>query len=414
MGGTMRAIIAVILLLVIWGCSDDDKTVTPDPPDELVDTVAPFIVSTCPADGDTGVDVSACIYCIFSEPVDSLCIARWSFYLSEDVPGNFSCRGCTAVFDPAYNLDYLKTYMVTVTKAVKDTAGNCMTDEYNWSFTTISSPQVIAVSPADSDIGVPLDVVITATFSKKMDATTITPESFRMDNNVTGTVVYEDSTATLIPDDSLEYNRIYTTTLTKMITDIEGNPLDSVYTWTFAVVRVPLMPLAVGNRWIYRVREYDTDGNPKADYFDMTKIEKTEYRGSAIWYVDNKSRSYVNYYNGLWRLGIFDDPYLFAQFPGTANIGYLGDPGWAFFNMRERINIIDTRLPVTVEAGHYSCYKYCSYTEDRFEFYHYYAPNVGLVMYEVYQNLPMKSWPVLIERRSLIGFDFIKSPNALY
>jgi hypothetical protein len=410
----VRAIIATVIIFFIWGCASEDKTVTPAPPDDTGDTTAPIIMSTCPADGDTGVDVSSCIYCTFSEPIDTTCIARWSFYLDQDISGHFSCDSCIAGFDPAYNLDYGRTYIVTITKGVKDTAGNCLANEYCWSFTTTFAPQIISVSPLDGDSNVPLDAVITATFSKTMDASTITTSSFMLGNGVAGTVVYHDSTATFIPDDSLDYNRIYTATLTKLITDTDGNPLESNYSWSFAVVNVPLMPLAVGNQWAYKIEKYDAAGNQTDVSYDLTRISHIRDTVGLVWYGDNHSQYYCNREDGLWRIGVFDHPYLFAQFPGNAHTGYGGDPGWVYFGLVEHIIIEETRCPVTVEAGSFSCYKYCSYMGDRFRFYHYYAPGVGLVLYEIYQFMPLKSWPILIERRSLFGYDLIDDPDVLY
>jgi hypothetical protein len=339
-------------------------------------------------------------------------IARWSFYLDADVAGTFSCSTCTAAFQPFYNLAYNRTYTATMAWCVTDTAGNELGKDYSWSFTTGHPPEVIDCFPPDGAIEVPQDVVISATFSRPMDPVTITPLTFRLDNGMTGNVTYDGMTATFTPDDSLQYCRTYTAALFKAITDEDGYPLASTYTWSFTTIWLQIMPLDVGNRWVYRVEKFDTDGILIADYPDTVLIETTELIDGITWSVDNRANRYADSVTGLHKIGLFGQPYLLAKFPAEEGTGYIGDPAWEEMGLREYISVASCDWPVSVEAGDFHCYQYKSWIEDRFEYYNYYAPEVGLVMYELYQNYPMKSWPVLIERRSLTGYSIAAAENS--
>src|SRR5665811_508506 len=52
--------------------------------------------------------------------------------------------------------------------------GNALQTAYVWTFTTGVSPTVISTNPANLATGIPLDRVITATFSTAMDSLTVT------------------------------------------------------------------------------------------------------------------------------------------------------------------------------------------------------------------------------------------------
>ncbi|MDH5696168.1 MAG: Ig-like domain-containing protein [Dehalococcoidia bacterium] len=97
-------------------------------------------------------------------------------------------------------------------------------------------PTISSVSPENGATDVPIDTVVTATFSEPMDNSTITTESFTLAGRaVLGNVTYDSDTytATFTPDADLEYNHEYTAMLTIAITDVAGNPLAADYSWSF-------------------------------------------------------------------------------------------------------------------------------------------------------------------------------------
>jgi hypothetical protein len=98
------------------------------------------------------------------------------------------------------------------------------------------APQVTATTPEDAATDVPLDTLITATFSKRMDVTTINMDSFKVDPAVPGGVNYDPSTqtATFEPNKTdLDPATVYTVTITTAAKDEDGYPLTSDYVWSF-------------------------------------------------------------------------------------------------------------------------------------------------------------------------------------
>jgi hypothetical protein len=105
-----------------------------------------------------------------------------------------------------------------------------------------TSPTVVSTSPVNGAKGVPINTVVTATFSEPMDSSTITVDSFTLAGSaVSGTVTYNSYTYTAIftPDTSLDYEHEYTATLSTAITDEAGNPLAEPYTWNFTTEEAP-------------------------------------------------------------------------------------------------------------------------------------------------------------------------------
>jgi YVTN family beta-propeller protein len=95
-------------------------------------------------------------------------------------------------------------------------------------------PVVISTTPASGATTVSTNTLITATFSKDMDATTITAGTFTV-SGVAGAVSYNATTrtATFTPSTTLSDSITYTATVTTGVKDTKGNSLASDFTWTF-------------------------------------------------------------------------------------------------------------------------------------------------------------------------------------
>ncbi|MBW2311113.1 MAG: Ig-like domain-containing protein [Deltaproteobacteria bacterium] len=103
-------------------------------------------------------------------------------------------------------------------------------------------PTVSSTTPADNTTDVAVDTAITAIFSEEMDSSTITTDTFTVNNgssNIAGTVAYSDKTATFTPTNDLENNTAYTATITTGAKDLAGNALAADYTWSFTTVAGP-------------------------------------------------------------------------------------------------------------------------------------------------------------------------------
>jgi predicted CxxxxCH...CXXCH cytochrome family protein len=120
-------------------------------PDFTVDTSAPSVTTTSPADTDTGVALDSNVTINFANgPID--CATVDTANITSDSPGwTFSSCGATqAVFTTSGQANNT-TYNVNVTTAVADQAGNALSAAYPFSYTTASlanqAPTDITLSP---------------------------------------------------------------------------------------------------------------------------------------------------------------------------------------------------------------------------------------------------------------------------
>jgi hypothetical protein len=95
---------------------------------------------------------------------------------------------------------------------------------------------VSSANPGDAAIGVALNQKIAATFSKPMNASTITASTFTLmqgTSSVPGVVSYSGTTATFAPASNFAPNTLYTATITTGAKDLSGIALSSDKVWSF-------------------------------------------------------------------------------------------------------------------------------------------------------------------------------------
>ena len=148
---------------------------------------------------------------------------------------------------PSQPLASFTTYTATISggsSGVTDLVGNPLATTVVWSFTTLDTtpPVVTVTSPASGATGVSGSTVVTATFSKAIDPTTMTTATFTLTNpsnvSVTATVSYNPATktATLTPTLTLSAATTYTASLTggsSGVKDLLGNALAATLSWSF-------------------------------------------------------------------------------------------------------------------------------------------------------------------------------------
>ncbi|MEJ2098131.1 MAG: Ig-like domain-containing protein, partial [Deltaproteobacteria bacterium] len=102
------------------------------------DTTAPEIVSTSPADSATGVAIASTVSVTFSEDMDASTITAASFSIDNGVTGsvNYSSSTRMATFTPSVDLSANTTYTATISASCTDAAGNGLSANYSWTFTT--------------------------------------------------------------------------------------------------------------------------------------------------------------------------------------------------------------------------------------------------------------------------------------
>jgi hypothetical protein len=174
--------------------------------------------------------------------MDAATINASTFTLSNGlipVTGSINYSGVVATFTPDTPLSFGTLYTATITDGAKDVEGNALAADYTWEFTTVEAPVqpvVINTDPEDEATGVALDKVISATFSKIMDAATINAFSFIVMNGlipVTGSINYSGVEATFTPNTPLLPGTSYTATITTGAEDLGGNAMAANYEWSF-------------------------------------------------------------------------------------------------------------------------------------------------------------------------------------
>mgnify|MGYP006185082181 FL=1 len=229
-------ILALVTLVLFQSCSDDEQV--------AVSGLCPLVISTIPANGATNVPLDQIISVTFNIPMRTSTITNATFTVEGLVPiaGTITFEenvsGTTAKFTPNSVLLENTTYTGRIKTNVKDQDGNALQIAYVWNFTTgtIIRPIVVATDPIDDATGVPLNKIITATFSEAMNPFSITNATFSLKNGATEVPVtfdYFGSVVTFKPTVNLLPNTIYTVTLSNGVQNLSGVSMVSDYVWSF-------------------------------------------------------------------------------------------------------------------------------------------------------------------------------------
>ncbi len=210
-----------------------------------IDQTAPTVVSTTPAASAVNILPTATITAILSEPLDAASITNTSVFLQNGivpVPATLSYTpgSTTITLTPSSPLSEKTLYTVTLkgglgSDRILDAAGNALSADYVWSFTTgdFTAPTVVSATPANNAINVLTTATITAIVSEPLDAASVTSTSVLLNNGVItvpATLGYTpgSTTITLTPLSPLSEKTVYTVTLkggvgADRILDVAGN-----------------------------------------------------------------------------------------------------------------------------------------------------------------------------------------------
>ena len=168
----------------------------------------PTVVSTIPANLATAVAVNTPISATFSVAMNPATITGTTFKVTGPgataVAGAVAYAGDTATFTPTTILANSTLFTATITTGAQDTTGAPLAANFVWTFTTAPPPAVVPPTvPASNAVAVAEGVVLSATFSVPMEASTINTTTFTLTGPgvtpVTGAVNYSGSTATFTP-----------------------------------------------------------------------------------------------------------------------------------------------------------------------------------------------------------------------
>ncbi len=213
----------------------------------------PTVISTVPVDGATSVPINQALSATFSAAMTPATIDTTTFTLAETTSGTavtgtvtYVPAGSVATFTPTASLAPTTEYTATITTGAKNLAGTGLASNYVWTFTTaalpiVVPPTVVSTIPLDLATDVPLNQVVSATFSKAMNPATISSATFTLTAPgtppvaVPGLVAYAavGNTLTFTPAANLAPSTLFTATITTGAQDLTGTPLASNYVWTF-------------------------------------------------------------------------------------------------------------------------------------------------------------------------------------
>ncbi|HWR82616.1 MAG TPA: Ig-like domain-containing protein [Candidatus Deferrimicrobium sp.] len=101
------------------------------------------------------------------------------------------------------------------------------------------SPDVVWTYPESGATNVSATDTIVVGFSKDMDPSSLTTETFQMRPGVPGKVTSSGMVATFVPSGSLAFGSLYTVTITTAARDTEGRKLKLPYSWSFTTKPPP-------------------------------------------------------------------------------------------------------------------------------------------------------------------------------
>jgi len=216
------------------------------------DLTPPTVISTDPTNNATGVAPDKRIAATFSEAMDPSSITTATVSLTGlggvSVTGtvSYAAIGDSLTFTPSSDLASNTTFTVTIkggATGAKDLAGNALTSNYVWIFTTadVTPPTVVFTDPTCGSSGVSTNKKIAVTFSKAMNQATITTATFTVTGPggapVPGTVTYVAASNTaILTTANFASESAYTYTIqggASGVKDLAGNSLASDFVCGF-------------------------------------------------------------------------------------------------------------------------------------------------------------------------------------
>src|SRR6266849_4531085 len=245
------SLVAFMLVALVAGCRDLDKNANAGNPSDPL--TPPRVTSVTPPDGSTlAFAGTAFITATFSKAMNPATINTSTFILTSggaNVSGQVTYVAATniATFTPSASLA-AGTFAATITTGANDTFGNALTANFVWSFRT-GVPTIVSTVPASGATVVPVNTLVSGTFSEVMNGTTINAATFTLTGPgatpVAGTVTYAGSTATFTPAAVLANGTLFTATITTGAKDPAGVPIAANFVWTFTTAATAAPPTVI-------------------------------------------------------------------------------------------------------------------------------------------------------------------------
>ncbi len=211
----------------------------------------PTVIATVPVNGATAIPINQALSATFSVAMTPATIDTTTFTLKATTSGTavtgtvvYVAAGSTATFSPTSNLAPTTEYTATITTGAEGLTGTALASNYVWTFTTAAlpiavPPTVVSTIPVDLATNVPLNQIVSATFSEPMNPSTINSSTYSLTGPgataVSGLVAYAavGNTLTFTPTSNLAPSTTFTATITSGAQNLAGTSLANKYVWTF-------------------------------------------------------------------------------------------------------------------------------------------------------------------------------------
>jgi len=233
----IKLFISINIFIILTSCSgSSDNNTLP-----ASDTTLPTIVSTVPIDGDIDILDSTSIQFIFSKDMNKQSVEA-GFVIDSGVTGTviYDETNRTATFNAdSSTIVGDKIYSVILRNTIKDLAGNFIkgnqvNGDYSWSFTTLDNvrPTIVTRRPDNDPKGInPIAANrnIEVNFSEELSKLSLDGNfTVKSENSLTplqGIFTVNGSNVTFNPDLALNFNTVYTVTLSQNLKDLKNNSL---------------------------------------------------------------------------------------------------------------------------------------------------------------------------------------------
>lgn len=318
----------------------------------------PSFTSGYPGNGSTNISTRTDIYSTYSTSMNLYTMTPETFYLLDEhgqkVPATYSYSSSKYYLNPDQDLEYGQTYTVVVTEGIHSGSGLPIVQPATWTFSTIADGpiQISDFYPEDGDRNVPLDASFGFTSSTNIDIESLNSKTAYLTEINTGKNIPLQyrvggfKRVTLTPADSLVSGYFYRLTLTEDIYDTEGRYTDTTIIHTFLADPDYLMPLAIGNNWLFT-------------NFDITIVADTLVDGET-WYKDSNGYMYINRPN---------------EFETTFNAGYEDSKGFTYAYPDSSYVYEQIWSPI----GHFDVIKFYERAMSRGVIQYYISPGTGIV-----------------------------------
>jgi hypothetical protein len=223
--------------------SGDSWTLKPASANQQVDAEPPLVRYVTPPDGSVNVPLTENVTVTFSERMDETVDLAGTVTLDPPVEAELRWVYHRLVLDPLGNLTENTTYTARVGTDLRDAAGNRLTGEYAWSFTTTGVPNLPPLlTPLPEDPDVEVEENRTVRFSLFVEDEG--PFPLTIEWWVDGVRAVGENADQMVMRPS--YTDAGDHTVTVVVSDAASPPGVSTFTWNLTVLNVNVAPVLLG------------------------------------------------------------------------------------------------------------------------------------------------------------------------